>query len=123
MSYNKLIQQHFFEPSGVLSKADDVSDYRVINEGSVALGDALQFYVKMDEAHTIFEQLKFKAYGNPYVIAGMSYSCEQLQGKALSETEKFSAKHFIEIFELPKTKYYVAYMLEDVLQELKKVML
>jgi hypothetical protein len=48
----------------------------------------------------------------------MSYICEQLQEKSLDYINDFSVQSLIELFEMPKTKYYVAYMIEDALNKL-----
>ncbi len=118
MSYNELVRQHFFEPQHVLLNNINKTAYVCFSEGSVALGDAIEFYAQFDKTNRKLIKLKFKAFGNPYLIAAMSYICEQLQEKSLDYINDFSVQSLIELFEMPKTKYYVAYMIEDALNKL-----
>lgn len=118
MSYNELVEKHFFSPQHVFIEDDAKNNFHYVSEGSVALGDAIEFYMQFDKASQKINVLKFKAYGNPYLIAGMSYLCQELQHKPLNQVNIFSAQKLIEVLSLPKTKYYVAYMLEDALKKL-----
>tara|TARA_B110000879_G_scaffold184405_1_gene244006 strand:- start:906 stop:1271 length:366 start_codon:yes stop_codon:yes gene_type:complete len=118
VSYNELVRQHFFEPKHAFSSNDNKEDFILASKGAIALGDAVEFYLQCDLNTKQIKQLKFKAYGNPYLIAAMSYWCERLQNKPLKEAENFSAQTLIDELALPKTKYYVAYMVEDALKSL-----
>ena len=118
MNYNELVEKHFFSPQYVFEETDAKDNFHIVSEGSVALGDAVEFYVQFDKTSQKVNALKFKAFGNPYLIAGMSYLCQQLQHKPLNEVNIFSAQRLIEVLALSKTKYYVAYMLEDALKKL-----
>ena len=120
MQYSEVVKTHFFEPKNILSQTDQVGDQMLsVSRGQISLGDAATLYVVCQPGSKVIEQLKFKVYGNPYLIAGLSYLTEMFVGSSLSEVEKkLSANLLIEQLAMPPTKHYVAYFIEDLFREL-----
>lgn len=113
MNDNALLKQHFFNPLNILSSKDTVSDFVNASVGSKALGDAITLYIACDKESKIIKQFKYKVYGNPYLIAALSYLSTELVETVLSEKPYVLAQKLIDVLSIPKTKYYCAYMLED----------
>jgi nitrogen fixation protein NifU and related proteins len=117
MVYNDLVKRHFFQPKNLFSGKEEPMDVITIRLGTVALGDAITLYFKCDPKTLLIETLQFKVYGNPYLIAAMSYWSEQLTSQPLHVAEAMSAPNLIADLALPQTKHYCAYMVEDALQQ------
>ena len=111
---NSLLQQHFASPHNVGSLDSNSPNVRV---GKVGLpgGDVLELYVLIEEEKMV--DAKFRAQGNPYLIAMMSYLTDFLINKSLKELEGFNYQVLINVFAIPKVKTYCALLVEDVLKD------
>jgi len=58
-------------------------------------------------------EAKFKALGCPAAIGCLSYVCEYLTGKNLQAINNISVEYLVKTFELPKEKYAVAGLIEE----------
>lgn len=116
MSYNNIVKQHFFNPINLLAKDDKEDEFISISLGSSDIGDAIKLYLQCDPETQVIKKFKYRVYGNPYLIAVLSYCSGQLIGKSLAD-DLLSTQHLINELELPQTKYYCAYMFEDALQQ------
>ena len=115
MSYNKLVEQHFFEPLN-LFKSNDCNSYTTVKIGSKKLGDAIKIYLLCDLKTRRIHKIKYEVYGNPYLVAALSYLSDSLQGELVSKINLLS-DDLINTLELPKTKFYCAYMVEDAVNQ------
>ena len=113
MNDNALLKKHFFNPLNMLSSKDNPSDFTSVSVGSKVLGDAVTLYVECDKKTKNIKQFKYKVYGNPYLIAALSYISTELIDTILRHEPYTLAQKLIDVFSIPKTKYYCAYMLED----------
>lgn len=117
-SYNALLKAHFFETQNLFDeKIDNVNDFIESSVGSINLGDQITLYIKCCQTTKIIQKIKFQVYGNPYLIASLSYMSEKLTNKPVSIALNFSSEELINVFEIPATKKYSAYMVEDAIKQ------
>lgn len=111
MIYNKLVTECFFHPQhvGILDCSQPFSMYFKI--GEITTGNAIEYYLLFNEEHVILKA-RFKAYGNPYLIAGAEWICQQLQGSDIAEHPRFNYAGLIEKLAVPKEHYPIAIFLE-----------
>ena len=84
--YTDKVKDHFLNPRnvGVIEQADGVGEV-----GSLACGDALTLYIKLDENQQI-RDAKFQTFGCASAIASSSALTEIIKGLSLDEAEKVS---------------------------------
>lgn len=122
MNYNELVEHYFFQPEHVGQL--DSNQARVFHSrtGSASQGDYFDLYLCCDEDGVIL-QACFKAYGNPYLIAGVEWACRQLVGKHIDEHSGIDYNLLIQLFDIPRSYYPVALLVEkgysDVVKKLK----
>lgn len=115
MKYNQCVETHFFSPRN-LGEKTKCSASVVSSVGSKELGDAVRVVMACNREDAILD-FKYKVFGNPYLIAAMSYWSEKLIGASLADASTFSHHELVEVLEIPKTKLYCALMAEDVLKQ------
>ncbi|MBU0767488.1 MAG: iron-sulfur cluster assembly scaffold protein, partial [Proteobacteria bacterium] len=99
--YTKTVKDHFLNPRnvGVIDDADGVGEV-----GSLACGDALTLYFKLDE-HKKIKDAKFQTFGCASAIASSSAMTEMIKGLTLEEAEKITNDKIAEFLGgLPKQK-------------------
>lgn len=84
MKYNALVLSHFHQPRNV-GEFDPDTTVASARIGTVAAGNVLQLQLQISD--DIIQATKFKAYGEPYVIAACSYLTELLSNKSITEAE------------------------------------
>ncbi|HIE14824.1 TPA: iron-sulfur cluster assembly scaffold protein [Candidatus Bathyarchaeota archaeon] len=85
-----------------------------VTEGSLACGDMITIYLKVDEKTKKIEDIKFLSYGCAANIATTSIMTEMVKGKTLEEAKKLTFRDIAEaIGGLPPVKMHCAVLSID----------
>lgn len=121
MIYNELIENCFFEPRhvGILDLNQDLTSF--YRGGEAGRGDVFDFYLLCNKKGEILKA-RFKAYGNPYLVAAAEWVCRQLEGSQIKEHPQLNYARLVEKLAIPKVRYPVALQIEDGYCELIQIM-
>ncbi|MCX6817753.1 MAG: iron-sulfur cluster assembly scaffold protein [Candidatus Aenigmarchaeota archaeon] len=83
--YSKKVIEYFTKPKNVgeIQKAD-----AQVTEGSLACGDMVNLYLRIDPKTKVIKDIKFKSYGCAANIATTSIMTEMAKGKTIDQAKK-----------------------------------
>jgi nitrogen fixation protein NifU and related proteins len=121
MMYNELVESYFFAPNhvGIVDLSQPLSIHYCA--GIAGRGDIFDFYLLCDSQGFVL-QARFKAYGNPYLIAAAEWLCRQLEGSLINEHPRFNHSWVAQELAIPKTRYSVALQIADGYREIVMIM-
>jgi nitrogen fixation NifU-like protein len=112
--YSKKVMEYFTHPRNVgeMKKAD-----AEVSEGSLACGDMIKLYLKVNPKTHVIEDVKFKSYGCAANIATTSIMTEMVKGKTLKQAKKLEFKDITKsLGGLPPMKIHCSVLAIDALK-------
>lgn len=118
MQYSELVLKHFFDPQCV-GEFTDLTDVITITRGQKSQGYQLQLQLKIQQRKVI--DARFKAYGDPVLIACASFVAMKSIGSPVTALTQFDADFLLSELRLPTVKRHAALLVEqaicDVIQK------
>ncbi len=106
VGYSRKVMELFMHPKNA-GKLEDANVTALT--GSVACGDMIKLYLKIDPEREIIEDISFESYGCAANIATSSMITEMVKGKSIEEARKIAFQEVVNnIGGLPKIKFHCA---------------
>ncbi|BCA95745.1 hypothetical protein TUM19329_21060 [Legionella antarctica] len=120
--YNEIVEDCFFLPQhvGIIDLASPLTVHFRSSQNNLS-ATRIDLYLQCTK-RSLISKARFRAIGNPYVIAALEWLCRQSQGRELDSVMSITYQTLIKELEIPTHQYPVALQVEDVYKEVLTLM-